>query len=143
MIPLPEIGAALALRDLYAALSLHPDSAPPGPGRRSAGHRTPREHPHEAHPLPTAALAATLLAATPLLGACQTDTAGVTSTYRTQTATVMAGVQDATEAAAEVLEDYELRDVTSNATEVDGQAMGMKADGTEVNVYARPRVGER
>ena len=88
------------------------------------------------NPLPTAALAVALLAATPLLSACQTDTAGVTSSYRTQSATVMAGVQDATEAAAEVLEELELRDVTSTATEVDGQATGMKADGTEVTVYA-------
>ncbi len=78
----------------------------------------------------------TLLAALTLtvLPACKTDQAGVKSTYRSQWTTVSNGVEDTTQAAAEVLEDLKLTDIASSSTAVDGQAVGKTADGTVITV---------
>ena len=86
---------------------------------------------------PTLALALTLgVAGTALVG-CETDKAGIDSNYRSQWTMVNGDVAEATDAAEEVLSDYDLKDVDSNATELDGNAMGKMADGTAVSVDIR------
>ncbi len=76
------------------------------------------------------------VAGTGLVG-CETDTAGVSSNYKQQWTSVNGDVTEATEAAEEVLQDYDLNNVESNATKLDGSAMGKMADGTEVSVDIR------
>ena len=75
-----------------------------------------------------------LFAALVVLPACETDQAGVRSNYRSQYTHVPADTEDATETAAQVLEDLELKDVESRSTAVDGRAIGYTADGTQVTV---------
>ncbi len=74
------------------------------------------------------------VAAFTALPACSTDQDGVKSTYRSQYTTVSQGVEEVTEAAEEVLSDLKLKDVTSSATAVDGQASGKTADDTVITV---------
>ena len=74
------------------------------------------------------------VAAFTALPACSTDQDGVKSTYRSQYTTVSQGVEEVTEAAEEVLSDLKLKDVTSSATAVDGQATGKTADDTVITV---------
>ncbi|MBC7783486.1 MAG: hypothetical protein H7144_06565 [Burkholderiales bacterium] len=59
---------------------------------------------------------------------------GVKSTYLWQTAFVQADTKTTTEAARAVLEEKELKDVTASSTNVDGSAMGKKANGAVVKV---------
>lgn len=69
-----------------------------------------------------------------VLPACQTDQSGVRSSYRSQYTDVAASTEKATQAAEDVLEDLELKNVESRATAVDGRAVGYTADGTQVTV---------
>jgi Tfp pilus assembly protein PilX len=81
-------------------------------------------------------LAALLLAIT--LPGCQSShEKGVTSNYHSQWTNVGADVKTTTKAAEAVLNDADLKDVSSSATNVDGEAKGKKADGTKVNVAVR------
>jgi hypothetical protein len=66
---------------------------------------------------------------------------GVSSTYRSQRVDVNANPEEATDAARAVLEDQGLKNVTSNATNVDGMASGRMADGTVVKVIVKKAEG--
>jgi Protein of unknown function (DUF3568) len=59
---------------------------------------------------------------------------GVKSDLHSQWTTVNADTKGATDAARAVLETEGLKDISANATGVDGMAMGKQADGTKVNV---------
>lgn len=59
---------------------------------------------------------------------------GVKSTYLWQTAFVQADTKTTTDAARAVLEEKELKDITHSSTNVDGSAMGKKANGAVVKV---------
>jgi len=59
---------------------------------------------------------------------------GVKSNYLTQWANVEGNTKAATDAAKDVLTDMQLKDITAASTEVDGKAMGKKADGTKITV---------
>ena len=59
---------------------------------------------------------------------------GVKSDYRTQWTKVAATTAETTEAAREVLETRQLRDIDSKSTAVDGLATAKTADGTKVKV---------
>jgi len=62
---------------------------------------------------------------------------GVTSNYHSQWTSVHADVKTTTKAAESVLNDAELKEVSSSSTNVDGSASGKKSDGTKVNVAVR------
>ena len=81
-------------------------------------------------------LAALLLSIT-LLGCQSTHEKGVTSNYHSQWSSVHADVKTTTKSAEAVLNDAELKDVSSSSTNVDGSASGKKSDGTKVNVAIR------
>jgi len=66
---------------------------------------------------------------------------GVTSNYHSQWTNVNADTQTTTDAAKSVLSEMQLRDVKGQATNVDGSAMGKKADNTEVKVAVRKNEG--
>lgn len=68
---------------------------------------------------------------------CETDAPGIKSNYVQQWSTVAGDVETVTDAAESVLSDYNLTDVDSKTTKIDGTAMGMKADGTEITVDVR------
>ena len=85
-----------------------------------------------------AALAAVSLVAIP---ACKTDDPGVKSNYVSQWSTVAGGPADVTEAAKDVLEDLELKEIESKSTNIDGWASGKTADGTKVKVDVK-KAGE-
>jgi hypothetical protein len=85
-----------------------------------------------------AAVAAVSLVALP---ACQTDDPSVTSNYRSQWSTVSGGPSDVTEAAKDVLEDLQLKEIESSSTNIDGWASGKTADGTKVKVDVK-KAGE-
>jgi len=59
---------------------------------------------------------------------------GVKSDYRTQWTTVSANTQATTNAARTVLEQRGLKEITADATNVDGVASAKTADGTKVKV---------
>jgi hypothetical protein len=59
---------------------------------------------------------------------------GVKSNLHTQWTDVAADTKATTEAAEAVLREQGLKDVTSESTNVDGQATGKMADGTKVTV---------
>jgi hypothetical protein len=59
---------------------------------------------------------------------------GVKSDLHSQWTTVNADTKSATDAARTVLETEGLKDISANATNVDGMAMGKQSDGTKVNV---------
>ena len=69
-----------------------------------------------------------------LIGCASSHESGVKSDLRTQWTTVMADTKTTADAAREVLEAHELKNVTASATAVDGVAKGKMADGTKVNV---------
>ena len=81
-------------------------------------------------------LAALLLSIT-LPGCQSTHEKGVTSNYHSQWSSVHADVKTTTKSAEAVLNDAELKDVSSSSTNVDGSASGKKSDGTKVNVAIR------
>ncbi|MEO1237942.1 MAG: DUF3568 family protein [Planctomycetota bacterium] len=68
---------------------------------------------------------------------CATDAPGIKSNYVQQWTTVGGNVEAATAAAAEVLEEYEFKNVESQTTRVDGRATANKADGEEITVDVR------
>jgi len=70
-------------------------------------------------------------------GCASSHEKGVTSNYHSQWTTVKADVKTTTKAAEATLNDAELKDVSSSATNVDGSASGKKSDGTKVNVAIR------
>ncbi|MEM6459246.1 MAG: DUF3568 family protein [Planctomycetota bacterium] len=72
-----------------------------------------------------------------LLSGCATDAPGIKSNFVRQWTVVDADVEAATAAAEDVLESYELRDVESGTTQLDGVARGFRADGTEIVVEVR------
>ncbi|MEM9751787.1 MAG: DUF3568 family protein [Planctomycetota bacterium] len=74
------------------------------------------------------------LSALTVLTACETDVVGVETNYRSQWTTIQADVETVTAAAEEVLTALKLNDVSSNATGVDGQAVGTTADETVITV---------
>lgn len=76
----------------------------------------------------------TTLASTLFVGCASKHEEGVTSSYRSQWTDVMADTKMTTDAAKDVLMSEGLKDVSGSATNVDGKAMGKKADGTKVNV---------
>jgi hypothetical protein len=82
----------------------------------------------------TVAAAALFLGAMSFVGCASRHEEGVTSSYRSQWTKVNANTEDTTKAAEAVLNDRELKNVTSSSTKVDGKAMGQMADGTKVNV---------
>jgi len=57
---------------------------------------------------------------------------GVKSNYVSQWVNVEGNTKATTDAAKEVLTELSLKDITASATEVDGKAMGKKADGTKI-----------
>lgn len=71
------------------------------------------------------------------MSGCQTDAPGIKSNYVQQWSTVDGDVEEVTEAAESVLSGYNLTDVDSKMTNIDGTAMGKKADGTEIGVDVR------
>lgn len=68
------------------------------------------------------------------IGCASRHEKGVRSDYRTQWTNVNADTQTTTEAAEAVLEEHDLKDVTSSSTAVDGVAQAKQADGTNVKV---------
>lgn len=76
------------------------------------------------------------------LTGCATDAPGIKSNYVQQWSTVNGSVEEATEAAEAVLSDYDLKDVTTTSTKIDGNAKGTMADGTEVAVDTRKLTDE-
>jgi hypothetical protein len=71
---------------------------------------------------------------------CQsTHEKGVKSDLRTQWTDVNADTHATTDAAKSVLMDKGLKDVSGSATNVDGQAKGKMADGTNVNVDVKKK----
>ncbi|MEM8738688.1 MAG: DUF3568 family protein [Planctomycetota bacterium] len=88
----------------------------------------------------TLAMTASLVLVSPVLltlPGCQTDAPGIKSNFVQQWSTLDGSVEETTEAAAEVLESYELENVTSKNTKVDGLVTGEKADGKEISVDIR------
>lgn len=85
----------------------------------------------------TTALSALLLATSITVTGCATDAPGIKSNYVQQWSSVNGSVEETTEAAESVLSDYDLKDVTTKSTKIDGNAMGTMADGTEVAVDVR------
>jgi hypothetical protein len=59
---------------------------------------------------------------------------GVKSNYMSQWANVEGNTHAATDAAKDVLTEMSLKDITASATDVDGKAIGKKADGTKITV---------
>ena len=84
----------------------------------------------------TSTIAALAMAAL-LVGCKSSHEDGVKSSYRSQWAPVMADTKITTAAAATVLNEEGLKDVTSKSTGVDGTAMGKMADGTAVKVAVK------
>jgi Zn-dependent membrane protease YugP len=72
-------------------------------------------------------------------GCASKHQSGVKSDYRTQWTNVAAGTDKTTAAARAVLESRNLKDVTSNATDVDGVATGKMADNTKVKVDVKKK----
>jgi hypothetical protein len=66
---------------------------------------------------------------------------GVTSNYHAQWTNVNGDTATVTDAAKSVLSEMNLRDVSGQATNVDGHAMAKKADGTKVDVTVRKNEG--
>lgn len=85
----------------------------------------------------TATLSALLCVTNVTLTGCATDAPGIKSNYVQQWSTVNGSVEEATEAAESVLSGYDLKDVTTTSTKIDGNAKGMMADGTEIAVDTR------
>lgn len=79
-------------------------------------------------------LATFALAAMLTLTACDTGVSGVESNRLSQYGKFLATAPEATIAAADTLEELELKKVNSSSTRVDGQAIGYMADGTKVVV---------
>lgn len=82
----------------------------------------------------TLALTASLVLGAAAFTGCETDQAGVKSSYRSQWTNIDATTDEATQAAEAALNELGLNDVESRSTKVDGQAMGKTADGTKVTV---------
>ena len=70
-----------------------------------------------------------------LLAGCQTPQAGVKSMLGRQYTVVDASVEETTEAAAAVLEELGLQEVTAASTAFDGEVAGFTRDRTRVEVY--------
>ena len=91
---------------------------------------------------PTLSLVLALGLTSIVLVGCKTDKDGVKSNYAQQWTMVNGDVSEATDAAEEVLGDYDLKDVEAKSTKFDGQAMAKMADGTPVNVDVRKVTSE-
>ncbi|MEM7678508.1 MAG: DUF3568 family protein [Myxococcota bacterium] len=86
----------------------------------------------------TTSTLALLLAVTNVgMTGCATDAPGIKSNYVQQWSNASGSVEDATAAAEDVLGEYDLKDITTSSTKLDGSAKGMMADGTEVVVDVR------
>lgn len=85
----------------------------------------------------TSTLALLLFATNISLVGCATDAPGIKSNYVQQWSNVTGDVEAVTEAAEEVLGSYDLKDIASDATKLDGSVKGMMADATEVVVDVR------
>ena len=72
-----------------------------------------------------------------LIGCKSSTQEGVSTNGRTQWTTVSGDVAKVTAAAESVLKEYNLKDVESHATTLDGSAKGSKADGTSISVLVR------
>lgn len=71
-----------------------------------------------------------------VLGGCQSkQEKDVTTTGRSQYTNTVVGVVETTDAAKAVLEEMAMKNITANATTVDGKVSGEKADGTDVKVW--------
>lgn len=90
----------------------------------------------------TATLAAVLGASGLIMVGCETDAPGVKSNYVEQWTNVNGSVEDATDAAEEVLGEYDLKDIKTTATKIDGSVSGSKADGTTVQIDIRKLTSE-
>lgn len=66
------------------------------------------------------------------MGCASSHQEGVKSDYRAQWTPVSADTAKTTSAAEAVFKDYGLKDVSSKSTNVDGEAVGLKADGTKI-----------
>jgi hypothetical protein len=100
-----------------------------------------------ARTLPLRTLGCTLLVAFVGMGSlamtgCKSSTPGVKSNYIQQWTSVNGSLEEATKAAEEALSSYDLTDVDSTVTQVDGRATGMTADKTEVVVDIKPQTDE-
>ncbi len=84
-------------------------------------------------PLPVS-MTVLVLALAASLVACKTDLDGAKNNYRSQYKTYDVDIATATEAAKDVLNDLELREVEATHTTIDGQATAKTADDTEVTV---------
>jgi pyridoxal/pyridoxine/pyridoxamine kinase len=78
-----------------------------------------------------------LLVATGTFTACNTDSAGVKSSYHSQWTTVGANTGKATDAAKDALQDLKLQKIEAKSTEVDGIATGYTADNKKITVDVR------
>ena len=87
------------------------------------------------------ALAAAVSAA--CLTACETNTAGIKSNYLQQYDTLNADVETVAAAAEDVLNEYELENISSKSTKLDGEVRGQMADGTKVWVTLKQEGDER
>lgn len=90
----------------------------------------------------TATLSALLCVTNVTLTGCATDAPGIKSNYVQQWSAVNGSVEEATNAAESVLSDYDLKDVTTTSTKIDGNAKGTMADGTEIAVDTRKLTDE-
>ncbi|MEL7089636.1 MAG: DUF3568 family protein [Planctomycetota bacterium] len=77
-----------------------------------------------------------------LMTGCSTDAPGIKSNYVQQWTLVSGSVEEATAAAEDVLGEYDLKDVKTQSTKLDGMATGEMADGTEINVDIRKATDE-
>jgi len=72
-----------------------------------------------------------------VVGCASRHEEGVKSDYRTQWTTVNASTAATTEAARSVLESHGLKNITADATGVDGKAKATTADGTKITVNVK------
>lgn len=73
---------------------------------------------------------------------CSTDAPGVKSNYVQQWSNVSGSVEEVTEAAEDILGEYELKDIKTKTTKLDGSVTGSKADGTVIKVDVRKLTSE-
>lgn len=93
-------------------------------------------HPWGALRLLSVAAVVGLGSTTGLLAGCQTPQSGVKTAFGSQFAIVNASVAETTEAAAAVLEQLAISEITATSTEIDSEVTGFLPDRTRVEVYA-------
>jgi hypothetical protein len=76
------------------------------------------------------------------LAGCETSQPGVESNKVQQWTTVNGDIEAATEAAEDVLEEYDLRDIEAMSTSLDGEVKGKKADDTDIWVNIKKLTDE-